>query len=77
MATSPGGRGGATVLEMAKHNLPYSGGNVVATFSLPGFYENFDDSKGIINERLRSELENTTSLVKGLVLRGQFQPSPN
>jgi len=77
MATSPGGRGGATVLEMAKHNLPYSGGNVVATFSLPGFYENFDDSKGIINERLRSELENTTNLVKGLVLRGQLQPSPN
>ena len=35
MATSPGGRGGATVLEMAKNNLPYSGGNVVATFSLP------------------------------------------
>ena len=77
MATSPGGRGGATVLEMAKNNLPYSGGNVVGTFSLPGFYENFDDSKGIINERLRSELEKITSLVKGIVLRGKFQPSPN
>jgi len=77
MATSPGGRGGITVLEMAKNNLPFSGGNVIATFSLPKFYENFDDSKGIINERLRSELENKINMVKGQVLSGQFELHPN
>jgi chromate reductase, NAD(P)H dehydrogenase (quinone) len=77
MATSPGGRGGATVLEMAKTTLPFFGGNVVAAFSLPKFHENFDDSKGIINERLRSELENKINLVKGHLLRVRFQISPN
>lgn len=77
MSTSPGGRGGITVLEMAKNNLQFSGGKVMATFSLPKFYENFDDSKGIINERLRSELENKINLVKGQVLRGEFELHPN
>jgi chromate reductase, NAD(P)H dehydrogenase (quinone) len=77
LATSPGGRGGITVLEMAKNNLPFSGGNVLATFSLPKFYENFDNSKGIINERLRSELENKINLVKGQILRELLQIHPN
>ncbi len=30
MATSPGARGGATVLEIAKGRIPYMGGNIVA-----------------------------------------------
>lgn len=77
LATSPGARGGATVLEIAKNSMPYFGGNVVATFSLPEFYENFDVSKGIINERLRSELDHKIKLVKGQILSGQFQPQPN
>ena len=77
MATSPGARGGATVLEMAKNTLPFFGGIVAATFSLPKFYENFDTSKGIINERLRSELENKINLVKGQVLRELFYTHPN
>lgn len=42
MATSPGGRGGATVLEIAKNAFPRYGANVIATFSLPSFNENFD-----------------------------------
>ena len=42
MATSPGGRGGASVLELAKNNLPRYGANIQAVFSLPSFNENFD-----------------------------------
>lgn len=42
MATSPGGRGGASVLEIAKNAFPRYGANVIATFSLPSFNENFD-----------------------------------
>ena len=42
MATSPGGRGGANVLEIAKNAFPRYGGNIKATFSLPSFNENFD-----------------------------------
>jgi len=64
MASSPGARGGASVLEIAKSRMPRSGGNVLEIFSLPNFYENFDSSKGIINEELRLQLEHKIELVK-------------
>ena len=49
MATSPGGRGGATVLEIAKNAFPRYGAEVKATFSLPSFNDNFDVEKGKIS----------------------------
>ncbi len=42
MATSPGGRGGITILELALNALPRFGGNVVAHMSLPNFNDHFD-----------------------------------
>lgn len=42
MATSPGGRGGITILELALSALPRFGGNVVAHMSLPNFHDHFD-----------------------------------
>lgn len=42
MATSPGGRGGITILELALNSLPRFGGNVVAHMSLPNFHDHFD-----------------------------------
>ncbi len=56
MATSPGGRGGATVLEIAKGRFPYMGGNIVGAFSLPSFGDNFQNDK-IINEELLAQLQ--------------------
>jgi len=57
MATSPGGRGGASVLEIAKNALPGYGAVIKATFSLPSFNENFDMEKGkISNEELDKRL---------------------
>ena len=50
MATSPGGRGGATVLEIAKNAFPRYGANVLATFSLPSFNDNFDVEHGRISD---------------------------
>jgi len=41
MATSPGTRGGATVLESARGYFPFMGAKVTDTFSLPSFYDNF------------------------------------
>lgn len=55
MATSPGGRGGATVLEIAKERFGYMGGNIVASFSLPSFNDNFTDGK-ILNQELNNQL---------------------
>ena len=45
MATSPGGRGGASVLEIAKNAFPRYSATVKGTFSLPLFNENFDTKK--------------------------------
>ncbi|MCK0179411.1 NAD(P)H-dependent oxidoreductase [Flavobacteriaceae bacterium S0862] len=56
MATSPGGRGGATVLEIAKGRFPYMGGNIVSDFSLPFFGNNFSD-EGIKEEELDQQLK--------------------
>ena len=41
LATSPGGRGGSSVMSAAKERFQYMGGNVVADFSFPVFEENF------------------------------------
>ncbi|WP_306352764.1 NADPH-dependent FMN reductase [Flavobacterium sp. '19STA2R22 D10 B1'] len=49
MATSPGGRGGKSVLELAEKSLAFYGGNIKGTYSLPEFYQNFDEAKGIIS----------------------------
>lgn len=51
MSTSPGKRGGASALEYCKNQFPRFGGEVIESFSLPQFYENFDSEKGtIVNE---------------------------
>lgn len=56
MASSPGGRGGANVLGAAKGYLPHLGAEVVATFSLPSFYDHFSDEDGVTDETLKTEL---------------------
>lgn len=55
MATSPGGRGGAKVLQTAKEMMPFFGGNVIADFSLPSFHANFTP-EGITDEALSADL---------------------
>jgi NAD(P)H-dependent FMN reductase len=63
MATSPGGRGGSSVLDIAKNRFPFQGAQVKGTFSLPSFYENFDVNNGIIQPELKAQLE---ALVRGI-----------
>jgi chromate reductase len=55
MATSPGARGGATVLEIATGRFPFMGGNIKAVFSLPSFNDNFSET-GIKDEGLQENL---------------------
>ena len=58
MSTSPGGRGGTTVLEIAKNSFPRYGANILATFSLPKFYENFNVDENLIsNPELQNEIQ--------------------
>jgi chromate reductase, NAD(P)H dehydrogenase (quinone) len=59
MATSPGARGGASVLEIAQNNFPRFNAQIKATFSLPSFNDNFDVEKmKISNEELDKQLQN-------------------
>jgi len=56
MATSPGARGGATVLDIAQGRFQYMGGNIVGKFSLPSFSDNFSAGK-ITNKELNDQLK--------------------
>ncbi|MCA5005500.1 NADPH-dependent FMN reductase [Sphingobacterium bovistauri] len=57
LATSPGARGGQSVLSIATARLPFDGADVLDTFSLPEFNKNFEEGKGITDMLLRSQLE--------------------
>ncbi len=57
VASSPGGRGGATVLGLALSYFPFLKANIIASFSLPSFYNNFSEKDGIINAELKIAFE--------------------
>ena len=61
LATSPGGRGGATVLAAAAEKFPRMGADLKATFSLPAFYDNFSDEDGITDPTLAQQLAEATA----------------
>jgi len=58
MSASPGKSGGVKNRQLLEHLLPYLGVNIVATFSLPSFYQNMQDGKIIegLFEELNKEL---------------------
>jgi len=56
MATSNGARGGRSVLDIASSRFPRHDADIVAVFSLPGFYSNFSDGK-IVDEELDAKLK--------------------
>ncbi|WCC44128.1 NAD(P)H-dependent oxidoreductase [Tenacibaculum finnmarkense] len=63
MATSPGARGGASVLSIAKNGFPYMGGNIIADFSLPSFFDNFKEGI-IIDDALNTQLKEVVIKLK-------------
>ncbi len=59
-ATSPGGRGGRSVLDLALAQVPRYGGEVRASLSLPRFGDYFDVERGEIgDDALRAEVDKT------------------
>lgn len=56
LATSPGTRGGSSVLDIATKRFPYQGGVVKGSFSLPSFFDNFNAENGITNTELKNQL---------------------
>ncbi len=66
MATSPGARGGASVLEISSMAAPFFEGKVFGTFSLPNFNETFDrEREDILDADKAKEL---ASLLKRFAL---------
>lgn len=57
LATSPGARGGMTVLNQAASTLPFQGAQVAGKFSLPSFYESFSTEEGIKDTMLKTKFE--------------------
>jgi len=57
LSTSPGARGGASVIDAAKATFPRMGADLKASFSLPSFHDNFDPEKGITDSSLAAELK--------------------
>ncbi len=63
LSTSPGPRGGLTVLEAAASRFPYHGAEIVGKLAFPSFAQNFDDQKGIANMELKSEIQKIIDLL--------------
>ena len=57
LATSPGPGGASSVLAAAVASAPFFDGEVKASLSVPGFYDNFDAENGrIINDEINAQL---------------------
>lgn len=64
LATSPGARGGSSVLDIATKRFPFQGGIVKGSFSLPSFFDNFNSVNGIINPDLKDQLTNIITSIE-------------
>jgi hypothetical protein len=58
MATAPGGRGGASVLEIEEGKFPRMSAQLASVFSLPFFNDNFSET-GIVDETLKESFESS------------------
>ena len=56
LSTSPGARGGQSVLQIAMDRFPRNGGNIVSWMSFPSFNDNFKDDE-VTDKALKNELE--------------------
>lgn len=68
LATSPGARGGASVLAAATGSAPYFAGHVKASLAVPSFHENFDVERGELrNAGLKAQLTDAVNRLTELV----------
>ncbi len=65
LSTSPGARGGASVLAAASTSAPFFAGQVKATLSIPSFSDNFDVEQGCLkNPELQTRLQETVNSLR-------------
>ena len=68
LSASIGPRGASSVLEAARIRFPRHGAEIIATFSLPNFQDNYAAEKGILNEELDKKFKETISFVQNSFL---------
>lgn len=64
LSASPGARGAASVMQAAQNRFPIHGAEIIGSFSLPKYPENFKPEQGIINEKLKENFSNVLETVK-------------
>lgn len=64
MATSTGNGGGKNVVEVFTKRAPVSGAEIITSFTLPKFNDNFEEGKGITDEEKLAELKEKIQTVK-------------
>ena len=63
LSTSPGSRGGQSVMAMALDRFPRHAGNIVFSLSFPSFNENFKEDE-VVDPELKSELDKGVRLLE-------------
>lgn len=56
LSTSPGIRGGQSVLNIALDRFPFNGGNIIGSMPFPSFNENFKEGE-IVDSNLKTNLQ--------------------
>ena len=64
LATSPGAGAGKAVMNAFTTRAPYSGGQIIESFTLPSFNETFSEEYGIVDENLKNDFIEKVEKVK-------------
>ncbi len=65
LSSSPGPGGAKSVLATAEASMPFFGGTVKGSLSVPSFYDNFDSEQGkLTNAELNAQLLSALELLK-------------
>ncbi len=67
LSSSPGSRGGQSVLDIALTRFPYMGANIVGSMTFPSFFENFKEGE-IVNPDLKSDLLKLVDKFKKIIM---------
>lgn len=65
LSTSPGGRGGIRILEIAAGSYAYLNGKVIGSLAVPSFFENFSEDEGLTHTELKEQLLGLITTLEG------------
>ena len=66
-STSPGQRGGRSVMDAAIARFPIHGANILGHFCFPKFQENYSENEGITNPELQKEFSQFITDIRSMI----------